>query len=36
MDVKIMFLYSELEEEIYMKQPKIYIKEGQENKVSSN
>ena len=33
-DVK-MFLHSELEEKIDMKQPKGYIQEGQENKVSS-
>ena len=35
MDVKTVFLHSELEE-IYMKQPESCIKEGQENKVSSN
>ena len=30
MDVKTMFLHSELEEKIYMKQPEGYIQEGQE------
>jgi len=33
MDVKIAFLHSELEEKIYMKQPKGYILKGKENKV---
>ena len=33
MDVKTVFLYGELEEEIYMKQAESYIHEGQENKV---
>ena len=35
MDVKTVFLHSELEEKIYMKQPEGYIQEGKENKVSS-
>jgi len=35
MDIKTVFLYGELEERTYMKQPEGYIKEGQENKVSS-
>ena len=34
-DVKIVFLHDELEEMIYMKQPEGYIREGQENKASS-
>ena len=33
MDVKIVFLHGELEEKIYMKQPKGYNQEGKENKV---
>ena len=33
MDVKTVFMYGELEEEIYMKQSESYIQEGQENKV---
>ena len=33
MDVKIIFLYGELEEKIYMKQLESYIEEGKENKV---
>ena len=33
MEVKITFLYDELEEKIYMKQPEGYIQEGKENKV---
>ena len=31
--VKTVFLNSELEEKIYMKQPEGYIQEGKENKV---
>jgi len=33
MDVKTVFLHSELEEKINMKQPENYIREGKENKV---
>jgi len=33
MDVKIAFLYGELEEKIYMKQLECYIQKGKENKV---
>jgi len=33
MNVKTMFLHSELEEKIYMKQPEGYIQEDKENKV---
>ena len=33
MDVKTLFLYGELEEKIYMKQPESYILKGKENKV---
>ena len=33
MDIKITFLHGELEEKIYIKQPKGYIQEGKENKV---
>ena len=33
MDVKTYFLYGELEEEIYMDQPKGFVIHGQENKV---
>ena len=33
MDVKMTFLNGELEEEIYMEQPKCFIKEGEEHKV---
>jgi len=33
MNVKIIFLHDQLEEEIYLKQLKGYIQEGQENKV---
>ena len=33
MDLKIAFLYEELDEEVYMKQPKGFILEGQEQKV---
>jgi Reverse transcriptase (RNA-dependent DNA polymerase) len=33
MDVKTVFLQGDLEEEIYMKQPKSFITRGQENKV---
>ena len=32
-NVKIVFLHDELDEMIYMRQPKCYIQEGQENKV---
>jgi len=32
MDVKITFLHGELEEKIYIKQPKSYIQKGKENK----
>jgi len=28
MDVKTLFLYGELEEKIYMKQPKYYVQKG--------
>jgi len=34
MDVKTIFLHGELEERIYMKQPKGYIQKGQEINVS--
>jgi len=33
MDLKTTFLHGELEEKIYIKQPKGYIQEGKENKV---
>jgi len=33
MDVKTVFLHSELEKEIYINQPEGYIQEGQKNKV---
>ena len=33
MDVKMTFLYGDLEEEIYMKQPEGFIMKGQESKV---
>ena len=33
MDVKTAFLYGELDEEIYMKQPKGFVLEGKEHKV---
>jgi len=33
LDVKTIFLHSELEKMIYMKQPKGFIQESQENKV---
>jgi len=33
LDVKTIFLHSELEERIYMKQPKGFFQEGQENKL---
>ena len=33
MDAKTTFLYGELDEEVYMKQPKGFVLEGQENKV---
>lgn len=34
MDVKIAFLYGDLEDEIYMKQPKEFELKGKENLVS--
>ena len=33
MDVKIAFLIGDLEEEIYMNQPKSFVEPGQESKV---
>jgi len=33
MEVKTIFLHSELEEMIYIKQPEGYIQEGQETKI---
>jgi hypothetical protein len=33
MDVKVAFFYGELEEEIYIEQPKSFVIHGQENKV---
>lgn len=33
MDVKTVFLYGDLEEEIYMNQPKSFITKGQEKKL---